>query len=149
MYMRKIMDSCQKKSKGPKMYNSPATLTDPEKKDTYREGGKKPILTDAQKEKRRQNEQNRDPSSSSLRVPSPAQFNQGLVNAALDGKLNPKFKAKVMASDAAKKEKSSALTKKKKGLLSHLNKPGVVTNDPNYGKKPGNKGGIKKHCYKK
>lgn len=31
-------------------------------KNTYREGGKKPILTEAQKEKRKQNEKNRDKS---------------------------------------------------------------------------------------
>ena len=94
MYMKKIMDSCQKGSKGPKMYSSPA------------------------------------------------QFNQGLVDAAKDGKLNPEFKAKVMASDAAKKQK----TPLKKGLLDHLNKPGVVKNDPTYGKPRGNKkGGIKNY----
>ena len=102
MYMKKIMDSCKKKSKGPKMYSSPV------------------------------------------------QFNPGLVDAAVKGKLNPEFEAKVMASDAAKKEKSSALPKKNKSLVGHLPKSGVVTNDPTYGKPRGNKkGGIKKHCYKK
>jgi len=43
---------------------SPATLIDPKKskKDTYREGGKKPILTDAQKKKRKENLENADKS---------------------------------------------------------------------------------------
>ena len=43
---------------------SPATLIDPKKskKDTYREGGKKPILTAAQKKKRKENLENADKS---------------------------------------------------------------------------------------
>tara|TARA_R110002020_G_scaffold40274_4_gene119216 strand:+ start:66 stop:983 length:918 start_codon:yes stop_codon:yes gene_type:complete len=47
------------------------TKMDPKKskKDTYREGGKKPVLTPAQKKKREENLKNRDLSSSSLRVP--------------------------------------------------------------------------------
>tara|TARA_R110002020_G_scaffold387526_1_gene598177 strand:- start:17 stop:526 length:510 start_codon:yes stop_codon:yes gene_type:complete len=54
-------------AKSPVKPGSPATLIDPKKskkskKDTYREGGKKPILTDAQKKKRKENLENADKS---------------------------------------------------------------------------------------
>lgn len=59
----KIEDKLSRKEKRyqKKYGESPYSLIS-NTKNTYRKGGKKPILTEAQKEKRRQNEKNRDKS---------------------------------------------------------------------------------------